>query len=185
MIKKANLKYIYLLLFIVAASFGVQNFSNAAETNKKKIEWIQFEDLDAKMKIEPRKIYIDVFTDWCHWCKVMDKNTLSNKNVVDYLNGNFYCIKLNAESKNDIMFQNKKYLYNKELKAHDLAIELLKGQLSFPTSIIIDEKLETPMAIPGYMDLKNMELILTYFGENHYKKTNWNQFQSSFKNSWK
>jgi thiol:disulfide interchange protein len=62
------------------------------KTAQKGIQWISLEEAEAKMKVEPKKVYIDLFTDWCYWCKVMDKKTFTNPSVIDYRNQRLYPI---------------------------------------------------------------------------------------------
>ena len=42
----------------------------------------------------PKKLIVDVYTDWCSWCKKMDKNTYLNQAIIKQLNEDFYFIKL-------------------------------------------------------------------------------------------
>jgi thioredoxin 1 len=42
-------------------------------------------------------ILVDVYTDWCHWCKELDKQVYSDPQVASYLNSNFVCVKVNAD----------------------------------------------------------------------------------------
>ena len=57
------------------------------------VKWMSFEEAVAKSKIEKRKIFIDVYTDWCGWCKVMDKSTFNDPQVAKILNEKFYPVK--------------------------------------------------------------------------------------------
>ena len=75
--------------------------------NKNGIHWISLEEAQEKMKSEPKKVYIDLYTDWCGWCKVMDKKTFSHKQVIDFMNTHFYCVRLHAETKDSILFKSK------------------------------------------------------------------------------
>jgi len=68
------------------------------------VKWMSFEQAMEKSKSEKRKIFIDVYTDWCGWCKVMDKNTFSEANVAKILNEEFYPVKFNAEQRENIIF---------------------------------------------------------------------------------
>ena len=63
------------------------------------VKWMSFEQAIEKSKTEKRKIFIDVYTDWCGWCKVMDKNTFSETQVAKILNEMFYPVKLDAEQR--------------------------------------------------------------------------------------
>lgn len=149
-----------------------------------KINWMSFEEVAVRMKSEPKKVYIDMYTTWCHWCKVMDKSTLSNKNVVAYLNENFYCIKFNAESKEDVTYNGLVYNYDKKKRAHELAIELMKGRLSFPTSVFLEENFTSGQPVPGYLKVKDLEMILKYMAEGKNKTTPWTKYQEAFKPEW-
>jgi thioredoxin-related protein len=105
------------------------------KTAQKGIQWISLEEAEAKMKVEPKKVYIDLFTDWCYWCKVMDKKTFTNPSVIDYLNQHFYCIHIDAETKDSILFQGKKYGRLPNSKTNDLAAQWMKDRISYPSSI--------------------------------------------------
>lgn len=151
---------------------------------KEKIQWLTVKEVSQKMKEEPRLVLIDLYTNWCYWCKVMDKKTYNNDKVIAYINKNFYAVKLNAESKETIEWENKKFIYNPGNKVNDFALYLSNGQLSFPTTVIFPQIDKDPAAIPGFMTPKEMESILKYFGEGLYKTQNYQEFSRTFTTSW-
>ena len=128
-------------------------------------------------------ILIDLYTDWCGWCKVMDKKTYSDKHVNEYLQAKFYAVRVDAESKHEITWNGKTYSFNANARTNDFAIWLTNGQLSYPTTVIIPPDGE-PQAIPGYLAPNEFELIVKYFGEGNYGKVPFQDFQKSFKSSW-
>ena len=134
-----------------------------------KVKWTTLDEVVSSMQKEKRPILIDLYTEWCGWCKVMDKKTYTNKNVVGYLGQKYYTVKLNAEGRNDIVWNGKTYAFNKGYKTHDFAIYLTNGQLSYPTTVVIPVDGE-PQAIPGYLAPDEFELIAKYFGEGNYGK---------------
>ncbi len=151
------------------------------------IQWLSLDDVQVAMKKEARLVWFDVYTDWCGWCKHMDKTTFSNPNVVRYMNEHFYSVKLDAEQKSDIRFQGKMFAAPnppQNRAPHPFATWLLNGQMSYPTSVVMDLNFQNPQPIPGYQDVKNIEMILRYFGDGHYKKTPWAEYQAAFKPSW-
>lgn len=150
--------------------------------NEKEIQWISLDALQEKMKKNPKKVYIDVYTDWCGWCKVMDQKTFTNPSVINYINKNFYAVKLDAEQKDSIHFMGGHY--GLEGRTNQFAIQLLRGQLSYPTTVIMEENFQNPQIIPGYQDVKAIEPILKYLGENHYKTTPWEEFSKNYKHIW-
>ncbi len=150
--------------------------------NNKEINWISLDELQNRMKKQPKKVYFDVYTAWCGWCKVMDKKTFTNPGVIQYLNKHFYAVKLDAEQKDSIHFMGNSY--GLEGRTNQFAISLLRGQMSYPTTVIMEENFQNPQIIPGYQDVKTLETILKYLGENHYKNTPWEEFSKNYKATW-
>lgn len=136
-----------------------------------KINWISFEEAQKKSKIKSKKIFVDVYTLWCGPCKMLDKNTFSNKDVIKYINENYYAIKFNAESPKDVTFlgkkySNKNYVANKPGRnsVHDLT-RLLRVS-SYPTLMFMDSKFNIMGIEPGYKDYKGIEVILKFYKNN-------------------
>ena len=156
----------------------------STDLNAQKVDWLTWEEALEKNQKEKRKFLVDVYTNWCSWCRKMEKRTFSNPVISEYVNANYYPVKFNAEQKQDIIYNNKVYKYvgggfgNKGY--HELAREIMRGKLSYPTVVFIDSNLEVIQPIPGFQDAKNFEMIMTFFAENHYKSTPWRTFASNF-----
>src|SRR5690606_5785974 len=113
-----------LLLFASSTWPGVIPAPPAPQ-KKASINWMTMEEAAAKIKKQPRKVFIDVYTDWCGWCKKMDKSTFTDPAVVAYINKNYYAVKLDAEGKKPITLNGHTYTFKEEYRAHELAIALL------------------------------------------------------------
>lgn len=150
--------------------------------NTNEINWISLDDVQIKMKKAPKKVYMDIYTDWCGWCKVMDKKTFTNPNVIKYINQNYYAVKLNAEQKDSIYFMGGRY--GLEGRTNQFAIQLLRGQMSYPSTVILEENFQSPQVIPGYLEVSQIESLLKYFAENKHKSTPWEEYLKNFKGSW-
>lgn len=157
-------------------------FSALAFPQQQKIKWYSIEEADKLMKDNPRPLFIDTYTDWCSWCKKLDQETFSNPVVADILNTRFYPVKFDAEGKTNISFQGRSFINDgKSGNAHQLAVALLKGQLSYPTVVFLNEKGQLLSPVPGYRTAKDMEELLSFFAEKAYEKQNFQDFQKSFK----
>ena len=64
---------------------------------KNKIVWYSMTAGLAKAKKENKMLVVDVYTDWCYWCKVMDQETYGNAAVIKKMNANFVAVKFNPE----------------------------------------------------------------------------------------
>ncbi len=147
------------------------------------VKWLTIQQAQELNKKEPRKFFIDVYTDWCVWCKKMDQTTYKNPVIAKILNTKYYPVKFNAESKEPVEFAGHKFEYQPTGNgrgAHQLAIALLQGKLAFPSVAYLDEKLQLLTVVPGYFTPEGLEPILQYFATNAYKTTSWQDYQKSF-----
>lgn len=114
--------------------------------------WNSIDDLEKIAAKGDKKVMIDMYTSWCGWCKVMDKKTFTDPEVIRYLNDNFHVIKFNAEQKQPVNFQGKTYEWvNAGRKGVNmLAHEMLNGRLGYPSMVYLDENLNKIKVSPGY-----------------------------------
>lgn len=121
------------------------------------IEWLSLEEAYARNQQEPRKIFVDVYTDWCGWCKKMDKATFADEKVAAYANENYYAVKLNAESDREFLMAGEK------MTERGVARQL--GVRSYPTIILIHEDFQKFQPAPGYRPADDFLEILKKFKE--------------------
>lgn len=151
---------------------------------KEKVQWITPNELKVLYAKNPKPILIDVYTGWCGWCKVMDKETYNNDKVASYINEHYYAIKLDAERKDSVEWNGKKYGYSKLNKVNELAIFLTYGQMSFPTTVFLTAFNARPAPLSGYLKPKEIEAPLKYFGEDFYKTKTFPEYNKTFSAGW-
>lgn len=168
---------------ISAAPHKTHSNQQCQSESNKQIKWVSFKEVQELQKSQKRKVLVDIYTDWCGWCKRMDASTFQDPRIIKYLNKNYYAVKFNAEQKDEIHFKSQifKFIPSGNRGVHQLAIEITNGQLSYPTFVFMDEDLNTIQPVPGYLDAETFELISNYFGGNHYKTTPYESFQDKFK----
>lgn len=144
-----------------------------------KIQWLTWEQAvqRAKTDAQPKKIFIDFYTDWCGWCKRMDATTFADPNVVAYMNQHYYPVKFDAETTDTIVFNGTTFLNSDPSfkktgargKVHILAYSLLEGQLSYPSYAILDANFTRLHILKGYKPVESLMANLLFFSGEEFK----------------
>lgn len=173
------------LLFVLSFSLNAQEKKTEEKKKSVEVNWISFEEAVELNKKDPKPILIDVYTTWCGWCKRMDKTTYKNDVIVNYINKNFHTVKLDGEEKKDIVFKDYtfKFKENGRRGYNEFAAVLMNGKLSYPTTIFMNKELELLDRVPGYLNEKIMEQVVTYFASEKYKTEGWEDYVKNFKSS--
>ncbi len=112
---------------------------------------------------ENKNMIVDFYTDWCHWCKVMDEKTFRNAEIARKLSDRFVTVRINAEDPNQkVTF--KGYTFNN--------IELTRAfQVSgFPSLAFISPQHEVITVLPGYIPAEQFGYILDYIDQKCWEK---------------
>jgi thioredoxin-related protein len=165
------------ILILIALFFSTSIFA------QNPIQWMSWtEAVNANAK-NPKLIFVDVYTDWCGWCKRMDATTFQDPIIASILSKHFYAVKLDAEMKDTIMFNNHLFVNpNPEGRrsTHTLAASLLENQLSYPSFVVLTPQFARLQILPGFKDAKAFEPILAFFGEKAYDKMSYEEFMANF-----
>ncbi len=163
-------------LLILAGFIGIAGWA------QEKIQWMSIEKAYELSLTEenPKKIFIDVYTDWCGWCKRMDKATFQKPEVAAYMNEQYYNVKFNAEQKEDITILNNTFTFVAQGQRgyHELAAALLNGKMSYPTVIFMNHKFEMLSPVPGYQEPAQFMKVANFFGSDAYKNTDWKDYSN-------
>lgn len=158
-------------------------FNPLFSQNEEKITWYSFEDAAKLENPDHKKIFIDIYTAWCGWCKVLDKSTFPDTTIIRLMNKYFIAVKLDAERKDTILFNN--YLFvnpNPEgyRSAHQLASSLLKGRLSYPSMCFLTDSFALITTVQSYLKPTELEPILEYIGSDKYLTMTYDSFSLAY-----
>ncbi|SNR14811.1 thioredoxin family protein [Tenacibaculum jejuense] len=167
-------------IFLVAVFVLTAITAKAQEVN-----WMSFEKAIELNKTTPKPILVDLYTDWCGWCKRMDATTYKNEVIVKFINDNYYAVKMDGEGKGDITFKGKtfKFVQQGKSKYHQLAATIMNGKMSYPSTAFFNAEEQLIQTVPGYLQKERFEKILSYFSGEAYKTTPWKDFEKNFKSS--
>lgn len=163
--------------------FFVAALASTRSVSAQELQWMSWDEAVAVAQsgTNTKKIFIDVYTDWCGWCKRMDQDTFNHPEVAAYMNDNFLMVKLDGEQKEAIEYKGKTYKFVPSGRNgyHELAAALLQGRLSYPTVVFLDENMQMLSPVPGYQKPTPFLKIARYFGENIYKDKDWQSYSGS------
>ncbi|MDC7994272.1 thioredoxin family protein [Altibacter sp. HG106] len=178
------MKYLLtLLLVILTTSLSAQ-----------KIQWMSMNEALAAQQEAPKKIIMDVYTTWCGPCKLLDKNTFTNPDVIAYINEHYYPVKFNGEGTEEITYQDFTYTnpnYQEGRKGrnatHFFADALkLRG---YPSLVFFAEDGMLIQAIPGYKTPQQLEIYLKMIASDDYKSLTtaeaWKAYQQNFEGTFR
>lgn len=158
------------------------------------INWMTLEEAIEAQKTTPKKIFMDAYTVWCGPCKMLDKNTFHNKDVVEYVNKNYYAVKFNAEGNETINYKGKTFTnpnFNPNKSGRNSSHQLsgVFGIRAYPTLLYLDEEANLLAPITGYKTPSQLELHLKLFASDAHKsittKEEWESYASNFKAEFK
>ncbi len=127
------------------------------------IQWKNFTNGYKDVLSKKKPAIIDFYTDWCHWCKVMDEKTFNDAKVKEKLVKNFVSMRINPEqSKETISYEGKQYS----------AMEFIQalGIQGFPALAFMDNKGKLITLIPGYVPPEVFIQLLNYISDECYAK---------------
>jgi len=144
-----KLIYLFSILAVIAFFTSCQSGDDVRDAPFK---WFTVEE-SAALNTTNEIYFVDVYTDWCGWCKKMDKATFAQAEIQEYLKQHFIPIKFNAEQKDALAFLGKDYAFNPNVGrkgTHDLARMMLAGRMSYPSFAFLNRKGEVIEVSKGY-----------------------------------
>lgn len=155
-----------LLAIIAISSTGCGYSSN--EDSERLFTWVSLDDAQNAAHIDGKKILVNVYTDWCEYCKKMDKTVYRDSLILASMTEHYHSVRLNADSDSLIIFNGK------EISQYELAREM--GIRSYPTILFLDSDGELILQINGYMPTGDFIKMLAFIGEEAFQRTDFHEF---------
>jgi thioredoxin-related protein len=179
---------------LLIACLSLFQLSANAQVDEHPVHWISLAEMQKLQETEPRKVLIDVYTQWCGPCKMMSSKTFTNAEVAEYLNKNYYCVKFDAESADSVVFRGQTFKnpnYKPNTTGRNSVHQFAQAMnvTAYPTLIFLNEKNEYLMPLMGYHTPSQLEIYLKVLATNDYLKiasqADWETYQKNFLGSWK
>lgn len=167
----------FVLLWVSFLSLHICN----VDAQSSELKWLKWDEAMRLNKENPKKILVDLFTDWCGWCKKMDATSFKNKNVIEYINQNYYAVKFDAEQKDTIYYDNQMFVLRPGGRrgVHELAEAIMEGQMSYPCIVYFNSGMERILISQGYKSAEGLLKELKFVQEDIYVHVRWEDYQKN------
>ena len=157
------MKQIIILLLIINP---LLTYSQGA--TKTEITWITLEKAKQYAKKYNKEILIFFYKKDCEYCEKMEKEALSDMQVINLINNNFLPVKINSRTKDTIYYKGTKYSNQQPVEhgytfRHDFYAEVSSftrdntEQSTTPSIVLFNNKFEKLKNLPG---LQSKQLLL-------------------------
>jgi thioredoxin-related protein len=153
--------------FACAKEDATQQHGTAAagtvHERKPQIQWVDFDDGLAKARSTGKPVMIDFYTDWCVFCKKLDRETLRDPEVAKTLETEFVAIRLNAENgRAHLSYRGRSFSYAE--------FSRFFGVTSFPSIAFLNDKGEPITMLRGFVPASQFSVFLNYIRRECYLK---------------
>tara|TARA_Y100001954_G_scaffold30159_1_gene27735 strand:+ start:4988 stop:6007 length:1020 start_codon:yes stop_codon:yes gene_type:complete len=145
-----------------------------------KIHWMRMQDALELQRKKPKKIWLNLYTDWESSSKMM-QSTYKHPYIAKFINEHFYAVRIEAINRDTITFFEHTFTNSgQDPSYHDFVTAILDRKMQFPAVVIFDENSKRIPPIQSYMGPRATEKVMRYYGDNHYKTTDWPSFNKEF-----
>jgi uncharacterized protein YyaL (SSP411 family) len=121
------------------------------------LKWLSFDEGYKLSQKTGKVMLIDVYTDWCGWCKRMDKDTYSKSEIIEFINKNYIPVKFNPEI-NNVRYQYK----NMNLSGMELMGSIGNNEIrGYPATVFLHPAGDQYRVVSGYYDAARFQNVLT------------------------
>jgi thioredoxin-related protein len=175
------MKKIIFLLTILAFSL---------KATSQEIKWLSLNKALELQKENPKKIMMDVYTNWCGPCKLLDKETFQKQDVAAYVNEHYYAVKFNGEGNENVNYKEDSYgnpnydetKANKRNSSHEFANFM--GINAYPTIVFLDEQGNFVLPLKGFYKPQQLEFYLKMLVDNKHiqftSQEKFNEYKKAF-----
>jgi thioredoxin-related protein len=178
---------VHLLIICLLAAFGfaeeTQNKANGTkesngaqeaqtvQENPTEIQWHQFDEGLKLAKEEGKNVLIEFYTDWCGYCKKMNKTTFKDPGIIGMINDNYVPVRVNGDSRDTVNLDgwitSERNLTRSEY-----------GVTGYPTYVFLEPDGGKITKLPGYQQSDRLLTILDYLKDDAFKTVTFQEFIS-------
>jgi thioredoxin-related protein len=159
------------VMLVAAAGALMAPESEAQGKAASPVEWRTINEALSQAPESGRLILLDVYTDWCGWCKRMDRDTYTDSTVAALIAERFIAAKMNPEEEGTVNYLGQQA--SQSAFGHALGVD------GYPATVFFNAKGERIAVVPGYLPAKDFALLLRFIAEEKYKSMTWDDWVKS------
>lgn len=132
------------------------------------LNWHRFDRALALAKQTNKHIVVDFYTDWCHWCDVMDEKTYGDKGIQAQLNKSFILVKLDAESPKPLVIQGR--------SVSEAQVAAMFKVTSYPTTWFMTADGKPIAPLKGFVPPERFAPVLRYIEGGFYTQMDFDMY---------
>jgi thioredoxin-related protein len=159
-------------------NFETAFYDSTLQKRMDAVKWKQPQEVFDGNFAEQKKKLVFMHTDWCNSCRVMERAVFSDSSL-KVIREKFVMVDFNPENQKPLFWNNKLYqkLPEDKFPFHPLTLEFTRGNFILPSIAILDEQGTMIDHIPFYIAPEMLGQIMTFYGEDIYKKKSWADWQ--------
>lgn len=145
------------------------------------VNWIPLQEALKQNKENPKGIFLTFFAKSNAASSVMLVNAFSHNKVAEYLNQNFYCVRIDAQTSDTLIWD--KIYYNKHEAGnyHELAQTMMKSKVQFPSNFYFDGTNRLILNENSYLSPEAFYILSNFVVSKAYKTKPFAEFLKTFK----
>lgn len=139
-------------------------FLFGSQLSAQSIKWAKIDEVSSLNESTKKKYFVEVYTDWCVFCKKMNQCTFTNAKLSEFINTNYQPVKFNAEQRENVYWNGYVYTFRNYGRRgyNTLAVQWLRGNMRFPCFLVISaDKKHIEKTIIGYKTVRELKKELS------------------------
>ncbi len=155
------MRYAVLSLFVVLSTVALSAAPAipTAAAPAPGIAWRAWDRGLEEARASGRPVLVNVYTDWCGWCRRMKADVYTRAEIRDYLDDHFVVVTLNAEGSDPARYEGRAFT------SRSLAARF--GVTGYPTTLFLRPDGGHMVNVPGYVESARFLQILRFIGDGH------------------
>lgn len=147
---------VYIAIIAFAFAMGFTQYEKTGDT----VSWLPIEEAQKKSAEDGKPVFVFVEAEWCGICKRMIQHVFPDQRVSENLGENYYSVKIDLDSKNNIYFNGNKMSEREFAKKMSVT--------GTPTTLFFDSAGEELGRQVGFVGVDKLQRLLAYVASDRF-----------------